>query len=105
MPDNRDDSYLEGALYWWRRCGLKDGEARNEGEDCAGCPLRSPAHEWEEHPTWCDLLNEIGQYDIAPQAKKMISMGAVKRMAEEVAERMEINNISGPRELPEECES
>ncbi len=30
-------------------------------QECEGCPLKNPVNEWEEHPTYCELLTEIEQ--------------------------------------------
>jgi len=28
---------------------------------CEGCPLNKPVNEWEEHPTFCELLTEVDE--------------------------------------------
>ena len=28
---------------------------------CEGCPLNNPVNEWEEHPTYCEVLADIEQ--------------------------------------------
>ena len=28
---------------------------------CEGCPLNTPVNEWEEHPTFCELLTEVDE--------------------------------------------
>ena len=30
-------------------------------QECEGCPLNNPVNEWEEHPTYCEVLLNIGQ--------------------------------------------
>jgi len=30
-------------------------------QECEGCPLNNPVNEWEEHPTYCEMLTEIEQ--------------------------------------------
>jgi len=29
--------------------------------ECEGCPLNNPVNEWEEHPTYCEVLTGIEQ--------------------------------------------
>jgi len=28
-------------------------------EECEGCPLNTPVNEWEEHPTYCEVLADV----------------------------------------------
>ncbi len=28
---------------------------------CKGCSLNTPVNEWEEHPTFCELLTEVDE--------------------------------------------
>jgi len=30
-------------------------------EECEGCPLNTPVNEWEEHPTYCEVLANVEQ--------------------------------------------
>ena len=30
-------------------------------EECEGCPLNTPVNEWEEHPTYCEVLTDVEQ--------------------------------------------
>ena len=30
-------------------------------QEYEGCPLKNPVNEWEEHPTYCEILTEIEQ--------------------------------------------
>jgi len=30
-------------------------------QECEGCPLNKPVNEWEEHPTYCELLTKVEQ--------------------------------------------
>ena len=30
-------------------------------QECEGCPLNNPVNEWEEHPTYCEVLIDIEQ--------------------------------------------
>lgn len=52
-------SKLEMALLDKAKCGLKDGELPGEGEACENCRLNREVHEYEEHPTFCELLQEV----------------------------------------------